>query len=270
GRTVMKIAIRVLLMIALIYSTVIHAAEVAEDSSNFEVDEDGYLIVDENGDLVPIESDEDDRDKLDEDEDEFILEYVDEFLGEYWGVSTGVNSARSSGKLKSQSEKTVAYLVQAGYIQSGYNFKFGKNILGVGGFADMHGFERHKNKRAYGNLVVGLNLKFARPVGHWLPYVRLGSGFGSATGDLSEVIGFARSYGFGVEYKFTGKQWSAVIEYKASTFSRNATRVFNKSVFTGFNYYFNEPTVVEEIAEVIEYEPLEVIEEAPPDFAPPI
>jgi len=230
----MKIAIRVLLMmIALIFSSVSYAAE-------------------------------------EEEEEEFIAEYVDEFLGGYLGVSTGVNSARSSGQIKSQSEKTVAYLMQAGYLQGGYNMKFDQNVLGVGGFADMHGYERHKNQVGYGNLVLGLNLKLARPVGHWLPYVRLGYGYGYATGDLSEVEGFSRSYGFGTEYKFAGEQWSAVIEYKTSTYSGNATRIYNKSVFTGLNYYFNKPTVVEEIVEEVDYEPLEVFEEAPPDFAPPI
>ncbi len=232
----MNIAIRVLLMIALIYSTASYAVE----------------------------------DEEDDDEDEIIIEYVDEFLGGYMGVSTGINSARSTGKLKSQSEKTVAYLVQAGYIQGGYNIKFDQNILGVGGFADMHGFETHKNKVSYGNLVLGLNLKFARPVGHWLPYVRLGYGYGSATADLSSVSGYGMNYGIGTEYKFAGEQWSAVIEYKASTFTGDSTRVLNKSIFTGLNYYFNEPTVIEEFVEEVEYEPLEVFEEAPPEFAPPI
>jgi len=233
----MSIAVRILLMIALMFSTASYAA------------------------------DEDEEDE----EDEFVVEYVDEFLGGYIGVSTGVNSARSSGVLKSRSKRTIAYLVQAGYLQAGYNFKLDKNVLGVGGFADMHGFERHKkSKLAYGNLVLGLNLKLARPVGHWLPYVRLGYGYGDATGDLTEISGFSNSYGVGAEYKFAGIKWSAVMEFKASTFSKNGTRIFNKSVFTGLNYYFNEPTAVEEIVEEIEFEPLEVFEEKAPEFAPPI
>ncbi len=197
------------------------------------------------------------------------VEYVDEFLGGYLGLSMGMNNARSTGTLKSQSERTIAYLIQGGYIQGGYNYKFSKYVLGVGGYADMNAYELHKNKLAYGSLVYGLNVKVATPVEHWLPYARLGYGYGSATSDLRSVSGVGLTYGIGAEYKYSN-QWSAVVEYKASDFTGNSTTVKNKAVLFGLNYYFDKPVVIEDVVDEVDYAPLEVIEEAPPEFAPPI
>ena len=193
-------------------------------------------------------------------------EFIGDFLGGYYGGKVGVNHSRSTGAINSPSESTLAYLVQGGYLQAGYNLKFGEIVLGGGGYVDLHGYERHSNDIIYGSHSLGADFKVALPFGYWLPYVKIGYGFSQGTNDLDSVMNYGFNKTAGFEYKFT-PQWSWVAEYKINRFQSNDTAIENKTFMLGLNYFLNKPVPPEAVE--IEYEPLPVIEEAPPEFAPP-
>lgn len=194
---------------------------------------------------------------------------AEEFLGEYYGAKVGNNISKSGGAKSSPGESTLAYLVQGGYFQWGYNKNFGiSNIFGVGVYADLHGQEKHSNGLAYGGQAYGLDFKLGRSFELWFPFVKLGYGYNSGSGDLREIKQFRPNKSIGIEYKIA-PQWSMVLEYKTNRFSKYYTSITNRTVMFGFNFFLTKPDEkkVEEVE--IEYEPLPEIIEAPPEFAPP-
>ncbi|MBI5429868.1 MAG: porin family protein [Nitrosomonadales bacterium] len=193
---------------------------------------------------------------------------VEEFLGAYYGGRIGINNSKATGAISAPGESTIAYIMQGGYLQGGYNWKFGKSVIGAGGYADLHGFEKHSNDVAYGGHAWGLDARWAMPIGPWLPYAKLGFGYSAATGDLRAVSQFGLNKAVGGEYKYSA-HWSAVAEYKINRFQGNSTVIENKTFLLGVNYYMDEPAVVAEVVKEEEFVPLPVVPETPPEFAPP-
>jgi len=193
---------------------------------------------------------------------------VDEFLGEFYGGRLGVNSSEATGAINAPGEKTLAYAIQGGYLQGGYNKKFGKGIVGVGGYADLHGYELHSNGIAYGGHAYGLDARLAFPTGKWLAYVKLGYGYSAGTSDLRDVKQFGFNRALGGEYKFLSN-WSVIVEYKVNKFSKDSTTLDNRTFLFGLNYYLTKPVEEKIIVPEVIYEAPKVFEEAPPDFSPP-
>lgn len=191
------------------------------------------------------------------------------FQGSYFGGRVGVNNSTATGANSAPAESTIAYIVQGGYIQTGRNIKLGDSIIGVGAYADMHGYEKHKNEIRYGVFSYGLNAKFGRPIDNWLPYVKVGYGHNSGTGDLSQVRQAGVNKSIGLEYNLN-LNWGLVAEYKFNNFGNKTATIHNKTFMFGFNYYPKDVSIVKvEEIDLTKEAPPEKVEDVPPEFAPP-
>lgn len=190
---------------------------------------------------------------------------VGDFFGGYLGGRIGTNYTYANGAINVPGEGTIAYIVQAGYIQGGFNKKFGKTSVGVGGYADMHGYETHSNGVFYGGHAFGVDTKLGLPVGEWFPYVKLGYGYSAGAADLRDVKQYGFNQAMGLEYKFD-PDWSMLVEYKINNFSKNSTKIVNNTIMFGFNYFLEKVVVVESAP--VEDLTAEPAPERAPDIAP--
>lgn len=199
-------------------------------------------------------------------------EYVN---GPYLGGKVGINYSNASGAINANNKGTVAYLLQGAYLQGGYIFESKTLVFSAGGYFDLNPSDKHDNGVTYGSRSVGLNAKVGLPLGSWMPYTMLGYGYSTGTQDLSSVAQNSINAGFGMEYK-VNPQLSLLGEYKADGFGGDNvnTRIQNKTITFGFNYYFQAPPVVAApvVVEVEEVEtaPAPVVVPVPVEDAPPI
>ena len=196
-----------------------------------------------------------------------------EFRGPYLGVKFGINNSSAIGTTSAPSAKTLAYGLQGGYLQGGYNWDFRTVIVGVGGYFDWNNYTVHSNGVGYGSHAYGVDAKLGLPIDDWLPYVKLGYGY--STGRRNEILRTVAENGtniaIGVEYNFA-PQWSAIAEYKRDNFSNldRSITIKNRTFTFGVNYFFTPPLVkkkVEVETEIIVPEPIlapTALPEAPP------
>lgn len=170
-----------------------------------------------------------------------------QFGGPYFGAKLGANNSSATdatGVAIAPSERTIAYIIQGGYLQGGYNLDLNAIVIGVGAYGDWNAYEKHPGGLAYGTRSYGFDAKLGVPLGNWLPYAKLGRGHNYATDDLSSVSQSGRNTAYGFEYKLA-PNWSAIAEYKTYKFSSRdgLTTIKNNTVTLGLNYYFEEPPV---------------------------
>lgn len=185
--------------------------------------------------------------------------------GKYFGGRFGISDSSASGAISAPNSRYVAYGVQGGYLQSGYNWNFGPVIAGVGAYFDWNPYALHSNGVAYSSLAYGLDTRLGLPAGYWLPYIKLGYGRNLGTHDLRAVVQNSPNAAIGVEYNFASR-WTIVAEYKANDFSSRdkSITISNRTFTVGFNYYFDAQQRVE-IKNVIEKQDLPIPE---PTLAP--
>jgi VCBS repeat-containing protein len=165
-----------------------------------------------------------------------------EFRGKYFGGKIGINNSSASGTTSAPSASTLAYVLQGGYLQGGYNWDLRVVVVGVGAYFDWNSYAQHSNGISYGSRAYGVDAKVGLPVGDWLPYFKLGYGYSTGIRDINlRTVAQNRLNGaVGIEYNFAPR-WSAIAEYKRNSFSnRNGSITINNKTFTfGFNYYFD-------------------------------
>jgi VCBS repeat-containing protein len=197
-----------------------------------------------------------------------------EFRGPYLGVKFGINNSSAIGTTSAPSAKTLAYGLQGGYLQGGYNWDLRTVIVGVGGYFDWNNYTVHSNGVGYGSHAYGVDTKLGLPIGDWLPYVKLGYGY--STGRRNKILRTVAENGtniaVGVEYNFE-PHWSAIAEYKRDSFSNldRSITIKNRTFTFGFNYYFAVPIAKKKVevpeAEIIVPAPIlapTALPEAPP------
>lgn len=169
-----------------------------------------------------------------------------EFRGKYFGIKFGINNSTASGTTSAPSASTLAYGLQGGYLQGGYNWDLRVVIAGVGAYFDLNNYTIHSNGVGYGSYAYGVDTKLGLPIDDWLPYVKLGYGYSSGRENkiLRTVAQQGANIAVGVEYNFAPR-WSAIAEYKRDRFSnRDRSITINNKTFTfGFNYYFDIPLI---------------------------
>jgi VCBS repeat-containing protein len=165
-----------------------------------------------------------------------------EFRGKYFGGKIGINNSSASGTTSAPSASTLAYVLQGGYLQGGYNWDLRVVVVGVGAYFDWNSYAKHSNEISYGSRAYGVDAKVGLPVGDWLPYFKLGYGYSTGTRDINlrTVAQNSLNGAVGIEYNFASR-WSAIAEYKRDSFSnRDGSITINNKTFTfGFNYYFD-------------------------------
>ncbi len=178
-----------------------------------------------------------------------------EFRGRYLGGSMGINRSGTTGTTPETTvpnATTLAYGLQGGYMQFGYNWDLKAVVAGIGGYLDWNDYTVHSNQIAYSSRSVGLNAKVGLPIGDLLPYVKLGYGYNVLPADyLPSVRQWRPNYAAGIEYNFISR-WSATAEYKQDNFSSrdDSIQIRTKIFSFGLTYYFDIPRVKKEALEV--------------------
>ena len=188
--------------------------------------------------------------------------HASEFDGAWLGAKLGYNQSDQSGLNKVSAT--------AFGLEGGYNWDVDAFLLGVDGFADLNGSAAHNpGLVSYGSRAYGLEGKFGRPMGDWLPYAKLGFARTIGNGDASQLSGSGAHLGLGVEYKFN-PGLSVTGEYSNASINSGAVRFNNDNFMLGLNYYFDRSVPVLSTA-VARREMLKVavpVEETKPVVAP--
>jgi OmpA-OmpF porin, OOP family len=193
------------------------------------------------------------------------------FSGAYLGVKLGVNNSSAtdtSGVMTTPSQRSVAYFLQGGYLQGGYNLDLSAVVVGVGAYWDWNPYAKHDNGVEYSSHSYGFDAKLGVPLGNWMPYAKLGRGRNVATDDFSGISQTGPNSALGFEYKLAD-HWSTIGEYKVNKFSSQdgSITIKNKTFTFGFNYYFDEPPK-QEIAPEPEPEPIPELAPIPEPVGP--
>ncbi len=198
------------------------------------------------------------------------------FRGKFFNGRFGLNISNATGAINVPSATTLAYGLQGGYLQGGYNWDLKAIVAGVGVYLDWNNYAIHSNGVGYGSRALGLDAKLGLPVGDWLLYVKRGYGYNDATKDanLGSIKGKSPHSAVGVEYNFAPR-WSAIAEYKVNNFSNQdgSMTIKNKIFSFGLSYYFDIPIVAKVEAAVVEEDiPIpqatlapDAVPEAPPE-----
>ena len=164
-----------------------------------------------------------------------------EFDGVWLGANLGSNYSDLTG-LDNQGATAFG-------LEGGYNWDVDSFLLGVGVFADLNGSATHNPGPVdYGSRVYGLDGKVGWPMGHWMPYAKLGYAHITGNPGAAGIKGSGAHVGMGVEYKFT-PALSVSGEYTRSAASTGISKLSNNNLTLGINYYFDavpfaEPVVV--------------------------
>lgn len=176
--------------------------------------------------------------------DEGKAVHSSEFWGRYFGAKFGINNSSTSGTINAPSASTLAYGVQGGYLQAGYNWELSKLVVGLGAYADWNNYTVHSNDVGYASSAYGFDVKLGLPSDELLPYVKLGYGY--STGNKNDVLRTvsqnSRNGAVGVEYN-VAPRWSLIAEFKMDKFSNRdkSITIYNRLLTFGFNYYFDKP-----------------------------
>lgn len=157
-----------------------------------------------------------------------------QWVGPYVGAQIGLNQS-SAYSLNSQTSFT-------GGVLGGYNVALPTTgnatpfILGGDVFAEFNGQSTHNNGVNYGSNVIGADFLAGYPVGfkrELLPYVKVGMGDLSGTGDLGGSSVSAR-IGLGAQFKLTPD-----LAVQAQWMHQNGNHITNDNFTVGLNYQFS-------------------------------
>ena len=172
-----------------------------------------------------------------------------EFRGKYFGGRMGLNRTSSTGTTDVTNvprATTLAYGLQGGYLQGGYNWDLKFVVAGIGAYLDWNNYAVHSNEIGFATRSVGLDAKLGLPVGDFLPYVKGGYGYNMVPQDkvFPSVTQKRPSGAIGIEYNFASR-WSAIVEYKVNNFSNRdgSIKIYTKIFSFGLNYYFDIPRI---------------------------
>lgn len=186
-----------------------------------------------------------------------VAAQASDYSGGYLGGKFGINNSSATGTTSAPSASTLAYGVQGGYIEGGYNWDMRTATIGVGAYADFNSYEKHLNGVSYGSRAYGMDAKLGMPVDDWLLYAKIGYGYSTGTRELSAVGQNSPNTAVGVEYKLASR-WGAISEYKINAFSNRdgSISIKNKTLTFGLNYYFDRPEIAPVVAVAVpELEP---------------
>lgn len=173
-----------------------------------------------------------------------------EFKGAWVGAKAGYNTNSATPSAVAATNKAYPG------VEAGYGWDVGNFMLGVNGFGDYH-------TKSVTNKDGGLVVKAGYPMGHWMPYAKLGF---TGNQPSNRAIG-----GLGVEYKFA-PQWSVAGEWTADRSTVNNVKYKNSNLSIGVNYYFDKPAVAAAVvavaAPVVAKKPEPVVAPAPVVVAP--
>jgi len=156
------------------------------------------------------------------------------WVGPYVGAQLGFNQS-SAYNLDTQDSLT-------GGVLGGYNFAVPTNstaapfIVGGDVFAEFNTQATHNDAVDYGSNVVGVDFMGGYPLGverNFLPYVKVGVGDLSATGDLGGSDTSAR-IGLGAEYRLRPH-----LAVDAQWMHQDARHITNDNFTVGLNYRFS-------------------------------
>lgn len=157
-----------------------------------------------------------------------------QWSGPYVGGQIGFNQS-SAYDLDTQTSLT-------GGVLGGYNIAVPTNgvaapfVLGGDVFAEFNGQSTHDHGVDYGSNVVGVDFMAGYPLGYqrqFLPYVKVGVGDLSATGDLGGSDTSAR-VGLGAQYKLRPD-----LAVAAQWMHQDARHITNDNFTVGLNYQFS-------------------------------
>jgi len=157
-----------------------------------------------------------------------------QWAGLYAGAQLGLNQSNAYD-LDTRTSLT-------GGVSAGYNVALPIStasapvIVGGDVFAEFNGQSTHNRDVTYGSNVVGVDLMAGYPVGlgrDLLPYLKVGLGDVSATGDLSNSNTSAR-IGLGAQYRL-GPDLAA----QAQWMHQDAGHISNDNFTVGLNYQFS-------------------------------
>lgn len=186
-----------------------------------------------------------------------------EFDGLYIGGKLGVNRSDISGANTASKEDVETF----GF-EEGYNWDMGKFLVGGDFYADFNQKTDRTNVSVYsGSTTLGLDLKLGLPNGSWMPYAKAGWARVTGTGVFpASQFKYTNDLhlALGVEYKLAPR-WSITGELSSAASRVNGSKLDNKNLTVGLNYYFGGPAAA---PAVIAAAPVVVKEEPAPAPAP--
>lgn len=181
-----------------------------------------------------------------------------EFGGMYIGGKMGMNRSDISGVANAAGKSTQTF----GF-EEGYNWDMENFLVGGSFFADFNQKTTHAAvpDLYYGSNTIGLDLKLGLPGSNWMPYAKLGWARVTGSGVFpASQFKYTNDLhlGLGVEYKFA-PNWSAAGELTTAASKINGSKLDNRNITIGLNYYFDTPAVapvvVAAVAPVVKEEP---------------
>jgi outer membrane protein OmpA-like peptidoglycan-associated protein len=155
--------------------------------------------------------------------------HANEFGGGHWGGGIGLSNF-------SPDQKT-GWLG----VQGGYNWEIGNWVAGIGGYVDWDRRSPQSADMVYGSYALGVDGRTGLSVGNWLPYAKLGYGYGAGTASYSVVSAFSLNAAVGIEYKISSR-WSTFGEYKRYSYGNQAGSITTRKYMMGIAYWFGLPT----------------------------
>jgi len=169
-----------------------------------------------------------------------------DYSGRYISGKFGINNSSATGTISAPHAGTLAYGVQGGYLESGYNWDVKSFTIGLGAYADFNAYEKHTNGVTYGSRSYGLDTKLGLPLEDWYLYGKFGYGNSTGTKDLSAVSQKSSNFALGVEYQIVSRL-GAIVEYKFDDFGSQGTQIKNRTLTFGLTYYFDRKLVFKEV-----------------------
>lgn len=188
-----------------------------------------------------------------------------EFGGMYIGGKMGVNRSDISGVANAAGKSTQTF----GF-EEGYNWDMEDFLVGGSFFADFNQKTTHAAvpNLHYGSNTIGLDLKLGLPSANWMPYAKLGWArvMGQGVFPASQFKYTNDLHlGLGVEYKLA-PNWSVAGELTTAASKINGSKLDNRNLTIGLNYYFGTPAVAPVVVAAVA--PVAVKEEPKPAPAP--
>jgi outer membrane protein OmpA-like peptidoglycan-associated protein len=169
-----------------------------------------------------------------------------DYSGSYISGKFGINNSSATGTTSAPHASTLAYGVQGGYLETGYNWDVRSVTIGLGAYADFNAYEKHSNGVTYGSRSYGVDTKLGLPLDDWYLYGKFGYGNSTGTRDLSTVSQKSPNFAMGVEYKIVARL-GAIVEYKFDNFESQGTRISNKTLTFGLTYYFDRKLPISDV-----------------------
>ncbi|MES1982028.1 MAG: OmpA family protein [Pseudomonadota bacterium] len=163
--------------------------------------------------------------------------HASEFTGSHWGGGIGLSNY-VPGK-------------RTGFVdlQGGYNWDMGSMVAGVGAYLDWDRRSTQAPGIVYGSYALGVDTKLGLAAGNWLPYAKLGYGYGAGTATYSVVSAFSLNAALGLEYKFS-PNLGAFAEYKRYSYGNPSGSITTRKYMVGMSYWFGRPATARPVTAV--------------------